>query len=138
MAFYLYALQPLPGWFAVGLLTVLALLTFVPAHYLYSTQRGRLNRITNLLGGIWSGLAIWIMAELPAQALSPASSPDSLPRRLALWSLFFPVYYMAASWVVSCRIWRRRRRQRREQLRTALSDPWGLEFTGAGLRRIVA
>jgi phosphatidylcholine synthase len=120
VAFYLYALQPLPGWFSVGLLTALALLTFVPARYLYTTQRGRLNRITNLLGGVWIGLAIWIMNDLPAQALSPASPPGSETRRLALWSLFFPVYYMAASWVVSCRIWRKRRRQRREELRAAL------------------
>lgn len=120
VAFYLYALQPLPGWFSVGMIVAFALLTFVPARYLYTTQRGRLNRFTNLLGGVWIGLAIWIMSELPAQALSPASSPDSLPRRLALGSLFFPIYYMAASWVVSWRIWRKRRRQHREQLRAAL------------------
>jgi phosphatidylcholine synthase len=119
VAFYLYALQPLPGWFSVGLITALALLTFVPARYLYTTQRGRLNRFTNLLGGVWIGLAIWLMSELPAQALSPASSENPV-RRLALWSLFFPGYYMAASWVVSCRIWRKRRRQRREELRAAL------------------
>ena len=120
VAFYLYALQPLPGWVSVGLVTVLALLTFVPSRYLYTTQRGRLNRFTNLLAILWSGLAVWILRVLPPEALSPGSPPDGLPQRLALLSLFFPVYYMVVSWVVSCRIWRGRRRQRREHLRAAL------------------
>jgi hypothetical protein len=31
---------------------------------------------------------------------------------LALVSLFFPVYYMLASWLVTLRIWRRRRADR--------------------------
>src|SRR5262249_53101311 len=120
VAFYLYALQPLPGWFAVALVAGLALLTFVPLRYLYTTQRGRLNRITNLLGGVWIGLAVWIIWVLPTEPVSAAAPADELPRRLALWSLFFPVYYMAASWVVSWRVWRVRRRQRRNQLRAAL------------------
>ena len=44
---------------------------------------------------------------------------DRTTLRLALASLFFPVYYMVASWLVSLRIWRRRRRAR-EEVRTAM------------------
>ena len=52
VAFYLYLL-PMPGWLRVAILVVLALLTFVPSVYLYPTQRGRLNRLRNLLGFLW-------------------------------------------------------------------------------------
>jgi phosphatidylcholine synthase len=115
VAFYLYSLQPLPGWVSVWLVVLLALLTFVPSRYLYATQRGRLNRVTNMLAALWTGLAVWLLWVLPEEAMSPRSPPESLPRHLALLSLFFPVYYMAASWAVSCKIWRVRRRQRRQQ-----------------------
>src|SRR2546421_583544 len=57
IVFYLYVLQPLPGWVSVTLLVTFAALTFVPVRYLYTTQRGRLNRVTNILGGAWAGLA---------------------------------------------------------------------------------
>jgi len=48
---------------------------------------------------------------LPAVRIDP---PESLPRHLALLSLFFPVYYMAASWLVTLRLWRKQRRVRAE------------------------
>ena len=98
VAFYLYALQPLSGWLTVALVVVPALLTFVPSRYLYTTQRGRLNRVTNLLAGVWVGLVVWILWRLPDEALSPASEPGRLTRGLALLSLFFPAFYLAASW----------------------------------------
>jgi phosphatidylcholine synthase len=109
VAFYLYVLQPLPGAFSLAVVVVLALLTFVPSRYLYPTQGGRLNRLTNLLGAAWVGLlaaALWL---LPPQPLSPSSPPDQPARLPALVSLYFPIYYMAASWVVTWRLWRRRR-----------------------------
>src|SRR5437764_564411 len=56
VAFYLYILQPLPVWAALGAVLTLALLTFVPSRYLYPTQRGRLNRLTNVLGAAWRAL----------------------------------------------------------------------------------
>ena len=40
---------------------------------------------------------------------------------LALASLFFPVFYLLASWGVSWRLWRRRKRRPGEQLRPALA-----------------
>jgi phosphatidylcholine synthase len=120
VAFYLYAMQPLPGWLSLSLLITLALLTFVPTRYLYPSQRGRINMVTNVLGAGWTALLLWIIWYLPAEGLSPDSAGDPDTRRLTIVSLFFPVYYMVASWVISLRIWRRRRR-RREDVRAALS-----------------
>src|SRR5262249_46151777 len=87
VAFYLYILQP-DGWLSVGILLILSLLTFVPARYLYPSQRGRLNQITNVLAAVWAGLVLWILYELP-----PGNpSLDFQIRQLTLISLFFPVY----------------------------------------------
>jgi phosphatidylcholine synthase len=110
VAFYLYALQPLPGWLSVAVLVVLALLTFVPSRYLYPTQAGRLNRLTNVLAFAWAGFLTVVLWLLPAEPLSPSSAPDHPARLAALVSLVFPAYYMAASWIVSWRMWRRRDR----------------------------
>jgi phosphatidylcholine synthase len=106
VAFYLYALQPLPGWFVVALLVSLALLTFVPARYLYPSQRGRLNLVTNVLGAIWGVMLGWILYVMPPQPMVGSET-----QRAALWSLFFPIYYLMASWLVTLRIWRRQRRR---------------------------
>jgi len=121
VVFYLYVLQPLPGWVSVAALGTFAALTFVPFRYLYTTQRGLLNQVTNVLAGAWTGLAVWILCRLPAERLTPSSEPDTLLRKLALLSLFFPVFYLLASWGVSWRLWRRRRRRRGEQLRPVLA-----------------
>ncbi len=105
VAFYLYALQPLPSWFAVVLLVTLSVLTFVPARYLYPTQRGRLNLVTNVLGGVWALFVAWVLFEMPV-----ARVDGNIVQNGALLSLFFPVFYMAASWLVTLRIWRKKRR----------------------------
>jgi phosphatidylcholine synthase len=121
VALYLYVLQPLPPALTLALVIVPALLTFVPSRYLYPAQGGgRLNRITNLLGGAWAGLLCWVMLALPD--VYPQDMADTWPRPLAVLSLFFPVYYMTASWVVSWRVWKVRRRARQEALRTALAS----------------
>jgi phosphatidylcholine synthase len=115
VAFYLYVLQPLSPWLSLGIVVGLALLTFVPARYLYPSMGGRLNRVTNVLGAGWAGLLVgilWLLPPSPVQTLSPAENPA---REVALLSLYFPAYYMVASWVVSLRIWRRRRRAARVQ-----------------------
>jgi phosphatidylcholine synthase len=106
VAFYLYVLQPIPTAGSIGLLITFAVLTFVPTRYLYPSQRGRLNRITNLLAAGWTLLVIWILVELPADGA------DSHIRTIAIGSLFFPVYYLTASWIVSARLWRMRRTTR--------------------------
>jgi phosphatidylcholine synthase len=112
VAFYLYVLQPVPVAVSVVIIVGLALLTFVPARYLYPSQRGRLNRVTNLIGAIWTVLLICILIELPIDRLPTDESAGSRARTLAVLSLFFPAYYLIASWLISVHIWRGRRRRR--------------------------
>ena len=98
VAFYLYALRPVPGWASVALVVVPALLTFVPSRYLYPSQRGRLNLLTNVLGLPWLGLlaaVLWYLLPDPGRA-----------RWLAFVSLYYPAYYLLVSWAISVRLWR--------------------------------
>ena len=112
-AFYLYALDrhvvPLPGWFTIGMLVGLALLTFVPTRYLYPSLGGTLSRLTNFLGAIWAIFFLGIMYLLISKARGPHVQDDGLLSGLILASLFFPMYYMIASWIVSWQLWRIRR-----------------------------
>jgi phosphatidylcholine synthase len=87
VAFYCYflALPPLP---AAVLISALTVLTFVPSRYLYPTQKGRLNFWTNALAGPWAFMLIWITATPGGKALTWAS-------------LYFPAFYLGASWWVS-------------------------------------
>lgn len=101
IAFYLYMLQPLATWFTLTMLLIHALLTFVPSLYLYPTMKGNLNFTTNALSFFWVILLAWALVELPM-----ASHPgDSRARTLTLVSLFFPVYYMFTSWLITLRRW---------------------------------
>jgi phosphatidylcholine synthase len=109
VAFYLYVFQPLPPVASIGVIVAFSLLTFVPFRYLYPSQRGRLNRVTNILAVVWIVLLVWILVEMP-------DGLDPKMRLLATVSLFFPVYYLAASWVISVRLWLRRRAARRATL----------------------
>ena len=104
IAFYLYALRPLPGWLSVTLVVVPALLTFVPSRYLYPSQHGRLNLLTTLLGLPWLALlvaVVWYMAGDRDKAWW-----------LALVSLYYPVYYLLVSWAISLFLWGAGRRSR--------------------------
>jgi phosphatidylcholine synthase len=103
VAFYLYVL-PLPPEWALALVVVLALLTFVPARYLYPSMHGRLNRWTNGLAAVWVLLLAGMLWRLPDHR------PDRLDP-LAAASLYFPAYYKAASGYVTYHHWRRRRAQ---------------------------
>ena len=113
IAFYMYVVQP-PGWVAVGVLIFFALLTFVPARYLYPTHRGRLNRLTNQLGAVWCGLLIWVLAWLPNERFGEETA-DQATRLLAWISLAFPAYYLGASWFISLRLVLRVRRMHARQ-----------------------
>jgi phosphatidylcholine synthase len=101
VAFYLYALPPLPGWLSVAMVVVPALLTFVPSRYLYPSQHGWLNRLTTVLALPWLGLLLATLAYLPGDR--------ERARRLALASLYYPAYYLLMSWAVSAAQWRRTR-----------------------------
>jgi phosphatidylcholine synthase len=112
VAFYIYALN-MPPWLALGTVLLFSLLTFVPSRYLYPTQRGLLNRVTNVFGMIWIGLFVWILWIMPDRDGFAEMEEASQVRRLAFWSFLFPAYYMAASWAISIRYWMRRRRSRK-------------------------
>lgn len=86
LAFYFYHLRP--GWDGVALLTVLAILTFVPTKYLYPSQPGRLNRLTIALAIPWTLMLLMVCFER---------------REWLVPSLYFPIFYMAASFWVSLR-----------------------------------
>ncbi len=94
LSLYLYVLR-LPSVWALAIILALAVLTFVPLRYLYTTPGGRLGLFTNLFGAAWalSLLAIvWLWHATP------------------LWfimsSLSFPAYYLGASWLREVRGWR--------------------------------
>jgi phosphatidylcholine synthase len=106
VAFYLYALRPMPGWLSVTLVVVPALLTFVPSRYLYPSQRGRLNLLSAVLALPWLVLLLAVLWYLPADG--------ERAWWLALVSLYYPVYYLLASWGVSMILWRARPASREE------------------------
>jgi phosphatidylcholine synthase len=108
VAFYLYVLRP-DGWAALGVLLTLALLTFVPARHLYPSQPGRLNQWGLILGVAWAALLGWALWRwlTPTSAADPRG-PETF-RSVVLVSLFYPAYYMLASWGLSLRIWLRTR-----------------------------
>jgi phosphatidylcholine synthase len=108
VAFYLYVLR-LPGEAALAIVTVLGLLTFVPSRYLYPTSRpGRLNVLSNILGAAWTGLLIGVLWRLPIGSTSaPAAGRSAW--WLALVSLYYPAFYLIASWAITLRYWRRQR-----------------------------
>jgi phosphatidylcholine synthase len=105
VAFYLYTLR-MPEWLNLALVIGLALLTFVPSRYLYPSQRGRLNQVTNILAAGW---VLMLAGVLLLLAEDPRSEPA---RELAVASLYFPVFYFIASWAVTLRFWKRKRRKR--------------------------
>ena len=106
VAFYLYVLQ-FPGWVAVAVVVALGLMTFVPSRYLYpSSKPGALNRASNLLGAPWCALLLIVMCRLPS---GPSTDVDPATWWMAAASLYFPAFYMAASWAVTLRLRKPRR-----------------------------
>jgi phosphatidylcholine synthase len=90
VAFYLYFLAP-PVWFDIAVIVILSLLTFVPSRYLYTTKPSRLNLIANILAVPWA-----ILLAATIAGMGPG-------RELALVSMYFPIFYMVASWWVTWR-----------------------------------
>ena len=101
IAFYLYVLQ-LPPYLALAIIILFAILTFVPARYLYPTNRGRLNQWTNILGALWALVLAWVVWRLPG-SLVDGRYADETTRQVAYASLVFPAYYLGVSWWISLR-----------------------------------
>ena len=103
VAMYLYTL-PFGSWLSLGIVVVLALMTFVPSRYLYPSLPGKFNRIMTLLSVPWTIAMVWIIWNLPASA----SLSDPRILQVAWLSLIYPVLYLGASWVITMKHWQRR------------------------------
>lgn len=110
IAFYLYYLGT-PPWLSVALLSGFALLTFLPARYLYPSQRSRLNRFTNVLGTLWLPFLLWVLFTPAPDRHALNGANTNFARGPTLVSLFFPVYYLTVSWYVSWKSWVKRRKK---------------------------
>lgn len=84
-AFYLYLIQP-PVWISAALITVCALLTFVPTPYVSSTRGGPLAKTMNVGAVVYFVLIGAVLMADPANA-----------RILAIVSLAYPALYLALS-----------------------------------------
>jgi len=62
--------------------------------------------LTNVLGAVWAGFLAWILIASRSGASSPTEAELHV-RELVVASLFFPAYYLAASWVISLKFWLR-------------------------------
>src|SRR5262245_219545 len=93
VAIYLYWLRP-PVWFSLALIIALALLTFVPSLYLYTSHGGCFSRLTNLLCLVWGVLMTLII-----------SGAFEDPKPFVWASLAFPIYYFVVSWAITLQRW---------------------------------
>lgn len=88
---YMYWLRPEPVW-AVLMVIVPGILTFVPTRYLYPSKSRVLRAPTLGLGVLWVIIVLYLLTQ---------QTPDM---RLVWLSLIYPAYYAIASFVVDWRI----------------------------------
>lgn len=85
VGFYLLALGLNP-WVNLFVITLCALLVFVPVKYIYPSRMPRYKGLTLILALIWSGMVVVTLVEYP------------VVRMWMVWaSLFFIVYYVGLS-----------------------------------------
>ena len=92
IAYYLFFLRP-PLALTLLALWGFALLTFVPARYLYPSQKTRYSLVTNILTLVW-GLALLFILW----------SGATVNWWLIPISLLFPAYYLLLSWAITLRL----------------------------------
>lgn len=97
VALYLYWLRPDP-LIAVSMVAIPTILTFIPTRYLYPSRNQILWRVSWSLGAVWFVMVIYMLTQ---------ETPH--PNLVSL-SLFYPIYYMFASFYVD---WRLRRQDAR-------------------------
>jgi phosphatidylcholine synthase len=91
VVFYLF-LARLPAGINAVILVALAVMVFVPIHYLYPSRGAAYQRLTNLLGVVWGVLMLVLLWQLPAVS------------QAVFWaSLVFPLYYVVLSFVLEAR-----------------------------------
>jgi phosphatidylcholine synthase len=87
VALYLFWFQPVAG-IAVLMVVVPGILTFVPTRYLYASKNDFLWKTTWTLGALWLALVVYLLSH-------------QNPSMWLVWlSLFYPAYYMGASFYV--------------------------------------
>lgn len=86
VAFYLYVLAWPPALNA-GVVTLLAVLVFVPLRYAYPSRMPELRAPTVGLGIAWGVALVWALVNFEAPAA----------RAVLVWSLAYPAYYVAIS-----------------------------------------
>jgi phosphatidylcholine synthase len=91
VALYLFWLRPEPA-IAVLLVVLPAILTFIPTRYLYPSRNQILWKTSWGLGAVWIVMVIYMLMQ---------PQPESM---LVFLSLYYPAYYMAASFYVDWRI----------------------------------
>ena len=94
VAVYLYLLN-LPSGIAATIIVFLAVLTFIPAKYLYTTHGGKFSTSTNIFGSIWGIMMLWILWQW-----------HLTPGWFIGLSLLFPFYYLICSWGITIQDWR--------------------------------
>lgn len=105
VALYLYVLHP-PINVTLGVLWLLALLTFVPSVYLYPSRgKGRIDILANVLAAPWLVTLIWILVELTTRPIPKTAEWKATPWLVVL-SLSYPLFYLAASWIINLRRWK--------------------------------
>lgn len=93
-AFYFFYLQPDP-WCSVPVIVLLSVLTFVPSKYLHPSIPGPLSMLSVALGIVWAVVVLAIIS----------GTVDKY--NWSIISLAYPLYYMAASWVITIKDWKR-------------------------------
>ena len=89
VAFYLYVLEPRVA-VSLAVIVAFAVLTFVPARYLYITRGGPFSTPMLVGGAIWAGVTFLLV-------VGPAAERKTLARV----SLIYPLTYLVLSWVVT-------------------------------------
>ncbi len=91
VALYLFWFRP-DALIAVLLVVVPGILTLIPTRYLYASKNDYLWRTTWTLGAIWIAMVVYLLNR---------ADPPMLP----VWlSLFYPAYYMIASFYADWRV----------------------------------
>lgn len=91
VALYMYWLRPEPVW-AVLMLVIPGILTFIPTRYLYPSRNRFLARPMWLLGGLWFLLCFYLLLQ------------EQPPLELIWLSTIFPIIYAAASFYIDWKI----------------------------------
>ena len=91
IAFYLYFMK-LPVVIAAGAVFFFAVMTFIPARYLYPNAGGPLPRLTIILACLWGAVMILVLTGRLEH------------EQQVVWISFaFPTYYLLMSWWITLR-----------------------------------